>query len=376
MSKFKKMCIIGLLSTIIAVTIAGCENKGNGLNTKAEINTTAQSEIITTASTTMQSEKSTGDTTTQSETSTVLTTDTQSETSTVLTTATQGENSNVASTTTQNEEVETSNSDDETTDLSEEELYNQIVDLSTQSLYFGGDEQIFSLLRFEWMIDNFSYTSEEYGYATSNRKKAWKEQALGIAAKEKEKVASDSSFYKPQGEVVLYDYKSNEFLEVVKLEHEEPMGTNKRLLMMGLFVDIMLKSEFNNISEDDLQNYVEEMDSYYKKTACLYGIKYDDVVRMCAGSKEAYDDLLNEEKEYAVKYNLVINEIAQKENISISEEEYKEEIASLLKITYYSDLGAFTEDEYLAIKKKEAIMQELLEKKVYEYIVSLSTAEE
>lgn len=45
---------------------------------------------------------------------------------------------------------------------------------------------------------------------------------------------------------------------------------------------------------------------------------------MCAGSKEAYDDLLNEEKEYAVKYNLVINEIAQKENISISEEEYKE----------------------------------------------------
>nr|MCR5638661.1 hypothetical protein [Lachnospiraceae bacterium] len=244
--------------------------------------------------------------------------------------------------------------------LSDEEKYKYIVDCVCEELSLVDEERID--WRFAMTISCFDEKSYELGYITTEKEEAWLEEALRIAAQEKDDVSSDASYHKPKGEVELCDYKRMRF-GGADTDYLEQFA-QETMTMEEVFDTIIQDSEFKNISEDDLQDFIEETEAIYEKYACMHGIKYEDFIRMCAGTREEYDELLDKGKDRAVKLNLVINEIAENENISVSEEEFAEEIA-ISSI----GMGFNNADDCIAIFGKDDIMQGMLQEKVYEHII-------
>ena len=149
------------------------------------------------------------------------------------------------------------------------------------------------------------------------------------------------------------EYKSG---EDYKKELRVMMEENEKQEYEDALYDAVIKemienSEFKTILDDDVAFYENDMKSYYESYASYYGMDVKEFVIEIGYS--SYDAFLAECHANAVQYvkeYMVLEEVAAKEGITVSDEVFDERIAGYMASAYMTDKEAFLEEysaEYL-----------------------------
>ena len=126
-------------------------------------------------------------------------------------------------------------------------------------------------------------------------------------------------------------------------------------------------SEFPKVLDEDVAFYEEDMIGYYSTYASYYGMSVEEFVT--AVGYETYDAFLSECHDNAVEYvkeYMVLQEVANKENITVSEEKFDELLAGYMESAQQTDKDAFIEEysrEYLEYCMKNDLALEFLVEK-------------
>ena len=110
-------------------------------------------------------------------------------------------------------------------------------------------------------------------------------------------------------------------------------------------------SEFKTILDDDVEFYANDMLEYYQSMASYYGMGVEDFASMAFGS---YDDMMKSIDENAttyVKQYMVLQQVVKQENLTVSDEKYKEMIAGYMETAQYD-----SQEEFEAAYTKEYLM--------------------
>ncbi len=121
----------------------------------------------------------------------------------------------------------------------------------------------------------------------------------------------------------------------------------------AIIEQVLANTSFGGDIDAEIAAYAEEMFVYYDNLATsYYGVDGETLFLYMYGyTAEQYKELINDEAEYAIKYQYTLDAIAEKEALSVSTEEYDETFNTLFIETY----GYTTAEEvYAAIGEEEA----------------------
>ena len=127
----------------------------------------------------------------------------------------------------------------------------------------------------------------------------------------------------------------------------------------ALITQMVENSEFSGILEEDIAYYEQDMIDYYTEYASYYGTNLEDMMPMLG--YENYDVFKSEMRQNAEKYvkeYIVLQEIAKKESLAVTDEVYKTRVNEYLNASSFQDLASF-EDEYGAEYLKYCIENDL-----------------
>lgn len=149
---------------------------------------------------------------------------------------------------------------------------------------------------------------------------------------------------------------------------EEEQKSNYENDVYDTVIGEMVKlSEFPKVLDEDVAFYEEDMIGYYSTYASYYGMSVEEFVT--AVGYETYDAFLSECHDNAVEYvkeYMVLQEVAKKENITVSEEKFDELLAGYMESAQQTDKDAFIEEysrEYLEYCMKNDLALEFLVEK-------------
>lgn len=138
--------------------------------------------------------------------------------------------------------------------------------------------------------------------------------------------------------------------------------------------EIIEKSEFEEIPEvvleKEVERMLEELKISIQNQASLMGVKmsFEDYLSQINKTESELKKDLEIQAEKRIKIGLVLQEVIEKENISVSDQEIEKEIENL-KLIYKNDSEILKEINSLDYKKK--LKSELLAKKAIEKIQQL-----
>lgn len=154
----------------------------------------------------------------------------------------------------------------------------------------------------------------------------------------------------------------------LKAMMEEEQQSNYESNVYDTVIGEMVKlSEFPKILDEDVAFYEEDMIGYYTTYASYYGMSVEEFVT--AVGYETYDAFLSECHENAVNYvkeYMVLQEVAKKENITVSEEKFNELLEGYMESANQTDKDAFIEEysrEYLEYCMKNDLALDFLVEK-------------
>lgn len=128
------------------------------------------------------------------------------------------------------------------------------------------------------------------------------------------------------------EYKAN-IKEELKAQKEE--GT-KMAAQAEVFPKIVTESAIKSVPDTLKQKYYNQFKSYYENMAASYGIKLKDLIKNQFKIDEAaFEKTANAYAENMGKQLIVVRMIAQKENLKVTDDEYKTALN-----TYYEKSGA------------------------------------
>lgn len=149
---------------------------------------------------------------------------------------------------------------------------------------------------------------------------------------------------------------------------EEEQQSNYESNTYDSVIGEMVKlSEFPKILDEDVAFYEEDMIGYYSTYASYYGMNVEEFVT--AVGYESYDAFLSECHDNAVNYvkeYMVLQEVAKKENITVSEEKFNELLEGYMASAQETDKNAFIEEysrEYLEYCMKNDLALDFLVEK-------------
>lgn len=135
-----------------------------------------------------------------------------------------------------------------------------------------------------------------------------------------------------------------EFKEVLREELEEEKKSSKESKMWDALVKMVVEnSEFKTIDQADVDFYYNSSIESVEYTATMYGMTLEQIVVYYAGY-ESLDAFYEEEKEYAestVKQYMVLEAIADAENITVTDEIYKEFVTEYMSQVSATDQATF-----------------------------------
>ena len=114
----------------------------------------------------------------------------------------------------------------------------------------------------------------------------------------------------------------------------------------ALITQMVENSEFSGILEEDIAYYEQDMIDYYTEYASYYGTNLEDMMPMLG--YENYDVFKSEMRLNAEKYvkeYIVLQEIAKKESLTVTDEIYKTRVNEYLASSGFQDFESF-ENEY------------------------------
>ena len=137
--------------------------------------------------------------------------------------------------------------------------------------------------------------------------------------------------------------------------------SNKESIMSAAMLYVEDNSKFGTINSELMEDEKDYINKLYSETASNYGMEVSEFL--------AYNGTSLEEMatEYAKQY-LIIAEIAELENITVSDEDIEDAIDEIC--SYYD----MTEEDFLDIYPKEDLTDDLLADKVYDFLAENNTA--
>mgnify|MGYP002510136499 FL=1 len=115
--------------------------------------------------------------------------------------------------------------------------------------------------------------------------------------------------------------------ESLRTQKETYAKSSKETLVMKNLIE---QTEFTGIKQEDIDSYYESSRSYYSNLAQVYESTYGYSFAMFilyffgCSSEEEYEELLREQAEFEVKRTLILYYVIDKENLTLSDEEYAE----------------------------------------------------
>lgn len=137
--------------------------------------------------------------------------------------------------------------------------------------------------------------------------------------------------------------------------------------------NLIEKTEFTGIAQEDIDSYYESSRSYYNELAKIYENTYGYSFSMFilyffgCSSEEEYDQLLRSQAELEVKRTLVLYYVVDKEKFTITDEEYAEALQR-----YAAQYGITAEDlaaQVEASRIRLLVQQEKAEQLIYDNAV-------
>ena len=154
-------------------------------------------------------------------------------------------------------------------------------------------------------------------------------------------------------------YREFEKEELTRQNEESQKSEAYGELMNQLFNT----STISAMPEDLIDYTLDSAHNQYIQMAQMYGMTYEDLVSAYGLDQETFDQYLREDIESSLKQELILNAIAEQENITISDEEYQEGAQNYAEMYGYDSVEAF-EQTY----PKSDITASLLMNKVMEFV--------
>jgi trigger factor len=155
--------------------------------------------------------------------------------------------------------------------------------------------------------------------------------------------------------------------ENLEAQAESDAESNLEYDLISLFLD---GCEFD-LKDSDVELYIDEMMSEYETYASYYGMELDDFLSSYVGTTESeLREMMRETAEFRVKMTLAFHEIAEQEGITITDEEYQEELSNLAEEYSYESAQA-VEDAY----SSEMVHEQMTQEKVIDLIVENAIVE-
>lgn len=157
------------------------------------------------------------------------------------------------------------------------------------------------------------------------------------------------------------DYKKS-VQEDLQSQLQESSDSQKELDVMTKIVE---DSKFSNLSQDEIDTTVEDMNSYYESMASYSGMDYATFKSLYFGmDEETFTKELAAAAELQVKQKYVLEAIADKENLSFTEEEYQTKLAE-----YATSYGAESPEAFEEENGKDKVEQSILSEKALQFVV-------
>ena len=119
--------------------------------------------------------------------------------------------------------------------------------------------------------------------------------------------------------------------------------------------------------EEDVKELVKQMEDSYTQYASYYGLELDAFIEQTGSTREKFNEEVEEGAKKEVASRLIAQAIADKEKISISDDEYKQGVKDYVEEYQYS-----SEEDLLKDVPEDTIRIELLRNKVKKFVVENS----
>lgn len=172
---------------------------------------------------------------------------------------------------------------------------------------------------------------------------------------------------KEKKEAVLDDNLAKEFgiptAQELLVELERQMNLKKKNEADNEYLEKLVKKILADSDvetpEAEVKARIDEMVGYYENNIAQYGMDFDSYLKMANKTLEQFRDELTDEAIESVKGDVLFNEIAKLENISVSDEELDKEI-QLYKNYYHMDDETFNS---FKAEKSNDVKNEILRRK-------------
>lgn len=160
----------------------------------------------------------------------------------------------------------------------------------------------------------------------------------------------------------------SEYKESVKKELQEDLDKNIETAKEdAAWEKVTSNAKMKEYPEEDVKELSEQMEESYTQYASYYGLKLDDFIEQTGSTREEFDTKVEESAKKEVASRLIAQAIADKEKISISDDEYKQGLKDYMEQYQYS-----SEEDLLKDVPEETIRMELLRNKVKKMVVENS----
>lgn len=164
------------------------------------------------------------------------------------------------------------------------------------------------------------------------------------------------------GKAVVFKVKIN-YISGNGFSDEATKKVKKEVLGKAIINDLVENSTFKSLPQDRVNYFVDYLNNYYLNIVKQQGFEtVDAYLEQNAIDKTQFESDINNSATLQVKSELVINAIAEKEGISVSNEEYKTSLESYAK-TYST-----TASEFEAAQGKDRIKSTILQEKVIKFL--------
>lgn len=171
-----------------------------------------------------------------------------------------------------------------------------------------------------------------------------------ILSKNVEKVPElDEEFVKANSDYeTVADYRNSIAKELEKNEYDEQLYNIKSTLYSKLVSD----TEVIQYPDKEVKKQIKELEETYKNMAKNSNVDWEDYLTDTLGAtQEQFDEQVELYAKELVKQEMIIYAIAEKEGLSVSDEEYDTYLDNMLASSGFKDEAAFKEYTGMSLKK-------------------------
>lgn len=139
---------------------------------------------------------------------------------------------------------------------------------------------------------------------------------------------------------------AEEYKEEIRAQLEESNETSWQQEMQAAVLTSLLEQvEVISLPKDDVNENYTQIDEYYKQIAEMYGVEFEEFLTSYMGmTEEEFTEQATESAENYVKQGMALELIAEKEKLTVTDEEYEEEVKKLAsEYGYEDDIDGFVE---------------------------------